>query len=570
MLGRYLPSWDWVRKYDRRDLPGDLTAGVVVAILLVPQAMAYAMLAGLPPIMGLYAAAFPIVAYALFGSSRHLSVGPFAVVSLVVAAECSAFATPGSPEYIRVALQLCLLVGAIKLALGLVRLGFLANFLSHAVISGFTSAAAILIGLSQLRHLLGIPLAPNPSVAGLLAETARRIGETHLPTLGIGLGGIAVLLVLKKLFRRFPGSIVIVVLGTLLVCLLRLDTRGVKVVGEVPRGLPGLSVPGMSLGEGVALFRAAIVVVFVSFVGSISVAKFVATRERYRLDANCELRALGLANIAAALFGGCPVAGSLSRTAVDYEAGGKTQLASLFASGLIILTLLVLTPLFYYLPNAVLAAIIMVAVVGMIDLKTPVQLFKVKQADGWCMVATFAGTLVLGVSAGIVLGVALSLALFMWRSSRPRIVELGYLPGKDVFRDVSRFPEAKTYPGTAIIRVDSRLYFANAEFVEDRIRELAVERPDLERIIVACSGVNDVDAVAIETFETLMTLCQAQGIEFVFAEMKGPVRDLVGRAGWQERYGTQNRYVSLKRALRDMGLMPPRGASAKGRGESSR
>jgi len=570
MLGRYLPSWDWVRKYDRRDLPGDLTAGVVVAILLVPQAMAYAMLAGLPPIMGLYAAAFPIVAYALFGSSRHLSVGPFAVVSLVVAAECSAFATPGSPEYIRVALQLCLLVGAIKLALGLVRLGFLANFLSHAVISGFTSAAAILIGLSQLRHLLGIPLAPNPSVAGLLAETARRIGETHLPTLGIGLGGIAVLLVLKKLFRRFPGSIVIVVLGTLLVCLLRLDTRGVKVVGEVPRGLPGLSVPGMSLGEGVALFRAATVVVFVSFVGSISVAKFVATRERYRLDANCELRALGLANIAAALFGGCPVAGSLSRTAVDYEAGGKTQLASLFASGLIILTLLVLTPLFYYLPNAVLAAIIMVAVVGMIDLKTPVQLFKVKQADGWCMVATFAGTLVLGVSAGIVLGVALSLALFMWRSSRPRIVELGYLPGKDVFRDVSRFPEAKTYPGTAIIRVDSRLYFANAEFVEDRIRELAVERPDLERIIVACSGVNDVDAVAIETFETLMTLCQAQGIEFVFAEMKGPVRDLVGRAGWQERYGTQNRYVSLKRALRDMGLMPPRGASAKGRGESSR
>jgi SulP family sulfate permease len=216
-----------------------------------------------------------------------------------------------------------------------------------------------------------------------------------------------------------------------------------------------------------------------------------------------------------------------------------------------------------------LAAVIMVAVVGMIDLKTPVRLFRIKQVDGWCMVATFLATLVLGVSAGIVLGVAVSLALFMWRSSRPRIVELGYLPGKDVFRDVSRFDQATTYPGTAIIRVDSRLYFANAEFVEDRIRELAVERPDLERIIVACSGVNDADAVAVETFETLMTLCRAQGIEFVFAEMKGPVRDLLARAGWHERYGTKTGYVSLKRALRDMGLMPPRRARDKGDGKGS-
>lgn len=558
MIGRVFPAWEWLRGYRRADLAGDLTAGLVVAVMLVPQGMAYAMLAGLPPVVGLYASTVPLAAYALFGSSRHLAVGPVAMVSLVVAARCSAIVPEaGSPDYVRLVLLLSLMVGALQVAFGLLRMGFFVNFLSHAVISGFTAAAAILIALSQLKHLLGIPLPPHHTALGLLDAAARGLGATHPATLAVGLGSIGALVLLKRLAPRFPSAIAVVAAGTLLSWLLGLDARGVKLVGAVPGGLPGLSPPELSLRDAALLFPAALTIVFVGFIESISIAQVIAVKERYKVSANRELVALGLANVAAGLFSGYPVSGGFSRTAVNHQAGARTPIASLAAAAVVLLTLIALTPLFRFLPNAVLGATVIVAVASLVDLRTPRRLFAVKRSDGWALAAAFAGTLALGVQAGVLLGAALSIALFVWRSAHPHTAELGYLPGQGVFRNVARFPEAKTFPEALIVRVDASLYFANMSFLEDWLHRRLHERPAVRWVIMDMSGVNDIDAVAIESLERLMEGYRDHGIQFAFAGMKGPVRDLVARAGWQERHGKRIGYMAIEQALHDLGLARP-------------
>jgi len=555
MLARIVPAWDWLRGYRRADLAGDLAAGAVMAVMLVPQSMAYAMLAGLPPVAGLYASTAPLAAYALFGSSRHLAVGPVAMVSLVVVAKCSAIVPEvGSRDYVRLVLLLSLMVGVLQVAFGLLRMGFIVNFLSHAVISGFTSAAAVLIALSQLKHVLGIPLPSHHTALELLTATARGIGATHLPTLAVGLGSIAALVLLKRLAPRFPSAIAVVVAGTLGAWLLGLEGRGVSLVGKVPGGLPGLSAPDLSLRGAALLLPAALTIAFVAFIEAISIAQVIAVKERYRVSANRELVALGLANIVAGLLSGMPVTGGVSRTAVNHQAGARTPLASLVAAALVLLTLLVLTPLFRFLPNAVLGATVIVAVAGLVDLRTPRRLFAVKRADGWSLVAAFVGTLALGVGAGVLLGVGLSLLLFIWRTAHPHTAELGYVEGTGVFRNVARFPEAKTFPHALIVRVDASLYFANMSFLEDWLRRHLHERPAVKWVIMDMSGVNDIDAVAVESLERLMDGYRQHNIQFAFAGMKGPVRDLVARAGWQERLGRRIGYVGIEQALHDLGV----------------
>ena len=549
VLGRLVPALNWLRGYRRADLRGDLTAGLTVGVMLVPQAMAYAMLAGLPPVVGLYASTVPLVVYALFGSSRQLAVGPVAMISLVVVAKCSTLAKPGSPDYLAAVLLLSAMVGVLQLAMGLARLGFVENFLSHSVVSGFTSAAAILIGLSQLKHLLGVPLGTHESPFGLLAEAARRAGEIHPATLAIGLASIGVLVVLKKTLPRFPAALVVVVLGTLAAALLRLDQHGVKIVGAVPHGLPGLTLPGLKLAQARALLPAAATIVFVGFIESIAVAEAIATKERYRIDANQELRALGLANIATSLFGGYAVTGGFSRTAVNYQAGARTGLASLVTAAIVLLTLLVLTPLFHYLPNAVLAAIVMVAVAGLVDLRTPRRLFRLKKSSSYPLAAAFVGTLVLGVEGGVALGVALSVLLFVWRSAHPHSAELGFLPHEGVFRNVARYPQAQTTPDVLILRVDASLYFANMSFLEDLLRERVHAKPHLHWVLMDLSGVNDMDACALDALERLMEAYEEVHVRFAFAGMKGPVRDLVERAGWPAKFGRRVAYLSLPQAL---------------------
>ena len=555
-LETFLPALLWLKRYDRGNLPADLMAGLIVAVMLVPQGMAYALLAGLPPVIGLYASTVPLLIYALFGSSRQLAVGPVAIVSLLTLSGVSLLAEPGSAEFIALAALLALMVGVIQFALGLMRAGFITNFLSHAVISGFTSAAALIIGLSQLKHLLGIKLGRSENVFATLWEAGQNIGETNLITLAIGALSIATLLLFKRYAKRFPAPLLVVVVSALAVYLLGLNDYGVGIVGEVPRGLPGFALPALGLGSLRALLPIALTISFVSFMESIAVAKSIASKEKYKVDANRELVGLGLANIVGSLFRAYPVTGGFSRTAVNYQAGAKTPLASIITALLVILTLLFLTPLFYYLPNAVLAAIVMVAVFGLIDLKEPVHLFKLKPVDGWTLLLTFVGTLLLGVETGILVGVGFSLLVFIWRSAYPHTAELGYLLDEDVFRNVSRYPEAQTYAGVCILRVDAALYFANMAYLENLLDDTVADRPDLAHIILDFSAVNGVDAVALDTLEERMRELAGRNVTIHIAGMKGPVRDLAAKAGWYETFGEEVAHLSVEGALEAVRATP--------------
>jgi len=541
-------------RYKREDLGGDFSAGLIVAVMLIPQGMAYAMLAGLPPVVGLYASTIPLVLYALFGSSRHLAVGPVALVSLLTLTGVSALAKPGSGEFIALAALLALMVGVIQFGLGLLRAGFVVNFLSHAVISGFTSAAAIVIGLSQLKHLLGVELESTHSVFILLWDATQKLGEVNLITLAIGLASIAALVLFRKISPRFPAPLLVVTLSALAVYVLGLQNRGVSIVGNVPQGVPSFALPAFGLDSVTSLLIIALTISFVGFMESITVAKSIANREKYKVDANKELVGLGLANVAGSMFSAYPVTGGFSRSAVNYQSGARTPLASIITAVLIVMTLLFFTPLFYYLPNAVLAAIVMVAVYGLIDFMEPVKLFKVKKVDGWTLLITFAATLLIGIEQGILVGAAFSLALFIWRSAYPHTTEVGYLPEEDVFRNVTRYPEAQTFPNTLVVRVDASLYFANAAFWENWLNDAVLDRPELRYIILDFSAVNDIDAVALQTLEDLMESLKERDIEVHIAGMKGPVRDIVQRAGWNKKFGTDISHLSVQHALETFGV----------------
>lgn len=555
MLQKIIPALEWLQDYKRENLKGDLAAGLVVAIMLVPQGMAYAMLGGLPPVVGLYASTFPLIVYALFGSSHQLAVGPVAMMSLLVFAGVSSFAEPGSEKYVSLVLLLSLMVGVIQLCMGLLRAGFIVNFISHAVISGFTSAAAIIILLSQLHHLFGIKAAwGGHSAIHLLEKVIHGVGEIHPITLGIGLGSLLVLMIFKRKLPNFPAPIVVVVLSTLAVSLFGLERHGVSIVGHVPKGLPPLSWPGWGLDSLRDLIPAALTIFFVGFMESISIAEMIAAKEKYKIESNQELIGLGLANMAGSFFSAYPVTGGFSRTAVNYQAGAKTGLASMVTAAIILLTLLFFTSLFHYLPHAVLAAIIIVAVAGLIDIKGVKHIFHLKRIDGYTMILTLMVTLIFGSEKGILIGVAFSLLVFIWRSSHPHTAELGYLEKENVFRNLKRFPEAKTYPEALILRVDASLYFANMAFLEDFLRKRIVEKPEVKWIIMDLSGVNDIDAVAIDRLSEIMDNYRGQGIQFIWANMKGPVRDLVSRAGWGERYGKHMEYPSIYNALKGVGL----------------
>ncbi|GAE33170.1 SulP family inorganic anion transporter [Halalkalibacter akibai] len=552
MFKKFIPALEWIPNYQRTDLRGDMSAGLIVAVMLIPQGMAYAMLAGLPPVIGLYASTIPIIVYALFGTSRQLAVGPVAMDSLLVLAGVSVLAEPGTAEYISLTLLLMLMVGLILFLMGLFRLGFLVNFLSNAVISGFTSAAAITIGLSQLKHLIGVNILADQNVFTIVWEAIVRVVEINIVTLAIGLISIFLLIGLKRL-PKIPAPLVVVTLSILVVLFLRLDELGVKIVGEVPRGLPAFSLPVLSLSSAVSLLPIALTISFIAFMEAISVSKAIAAKEKYKIVPNQELVGIGLANVAGSFFSAYPVTGGFSRSAVNYQAGARTPLASLITAALIILTLLFFTGLFYYLPNAVLAAIIMVAVYKLIDVKEAKRLFRIRKADGWTWVVTFIATLVLGIKVGILIGIAFSLLVFIARSAYPHVAELGYLTEDHVFRNINRYPEAKVDPEVIIFRTDASLYFANMTFLEDKLCERVGEKPETKWIILDFSGVNSIDAVAIHSLEEVMESCGKGGIEFLFAGIKGPVMDLMKKADWDKKYGDNLNYLFINQALKAIG-----------------
>ncbi len=549
-LAKQIPLIQSLRGYDRTSFRGDLTAGLTVGVMLIPQGMAYAMLAGLPPIIGLYASTIPLALYALFGTSRQLAVGPVAMVSLMVAAGVGALAEPGSGQYLAIAVLLAAMVGVIQLAMGVARLGFLVNFLSHPVVSGFTSAAALIIGFSQLKHLLGVPLERSHHVHSIIWQAIQQAKSIEPITLAIGIGSIVVLLTLKRWNPRFPGALSVVVLGTAVVALFGFHDKGVAIVQDVPKGLPAPSIPALNLDLIRQMAPTALAISLVGFMESISVAKAFARKNRYEIDANRELIGLGVANIAGSLFQGYPVTGGFSRTAVNGQAGAKTGLASLFTAALIALTLLFLTPLFYYLPKAVLAAIIMVAVFGLVDVKEVKHLYRVKKSDLGLLLTTFAATLSLGIEAGIGIGVAASLLVVIFRTTRPHTAILGRIPGTHVYRSVDRYPEVETFDGVLAVRVDAQFYFGNVTFLKETLQRLLRESSSPVRaVVINASTINHLDSSADGALQEIVTDFREHGIELFFANVRGPVLDVMKRSKLYDLIGPDHFEMSVTRAV---------------------
>ena len=533
----------WLRHYRRDWLAGDLSAGLIVTVMLVPQSLAYAMLAGLPPQMGLYASVLPIVAYALFGTSMTLAVGPVAVASLMTASALTPLAAPGSVDYVALAIQLSLLSGVMLIAFGLLRLGFLAHFLSHPVISGFISGAAVLIAIGQIRHLLGVRIQAEGVIDTVMA-LIMALPRTNLVTLAIGAGSVALLVLARS---RVPGwlaaaglarpraeligrlaPMVVVVMATVVVGAFELDQRAqVAVVGAVPAGLPELPgarqlVPGWDTLE--SLLLPALLISLVGFVESVSVAQSFALKRRQRIDANRELLGLGAANAASALSGGFPVTGGLARSVVNFSAGANTPLAGVVSAALMAVVLMLFTGWFRAMPHAVLAATILVAVTSLIDLKTFREAWAYDRGDALALAATALGVIALGVEHGIVLGVAFSLGVIVWRGSRPHIAVVGRLPGTEHYRNVDRHA-VQTVPGTLVLRIDESLIFANAMQVRAQIDARVAADAAIRRVVISCAGVNQIDTTGLEMLVALDSDLHRQEIELVLAEVKGPVMD---------------------------------------------
>jgi SulP family sulfate permease len=563
---RYLPfakdSLWWLR-YWREDLPGDLIAGLVTAILLVPQSMAYALLAGLPPQAGLYASILPVIAYGFLGSSRALSVGPVAIISLLVAAGLEPLAEPGSPEYGRLALGLALEAGLIQVGVGLLRLGFLANFLSHSVVTAFGSAAALIIAFSQLRHLLGVKIANTESFWLLLQRLWQSLEGVNWATLGLGLLSIALLVYAQRKLpaqlRRLPPLWVLILtkgaplgavfLTTLLVWGLNLSERaGVAVVGSIPAGLPSLAFPWLSWAEWRALLPTALAISLVGFTESYAVGQSLASQRRQKVDPNQDLVALGVANLAAAVSGGYPVTGGISRSVVNAQAGANSGLASVVTGSLIALAVIWLMPLFTFLPQTTLAAIVLVAVLGLVDFHPLLQSWRYDRGDALVWLVTFASVLGIGVEPGIGLGVLVSILLFLWRASRPHIAIVGQVPGTEHYRNVLHH-EVITDPRILAVRVDESLFFANAAYLQESILQEVAARPAVEQVLLVASAINFVDGSALEALAQLVERLQQMGVGFALAEVKGPVMDRLKRAGFVEKVGAERFFLSTHQAM---------------------
>lgn len=543
-LARYLPILDWGRGYGGATLTNDLVAAAIVTIMLIPQSLAYAMLAGLPPEIGLYASILPIIAYALFGTSRALAVGPVAVISLMTLTAASNIAAPGSPAFIAAALILALMSGLMLIAMGVLRLGFLANLLSHPVVSGFITASGLIIATSQLKSILGIN-ATGEALPELLHTLWQNVAATNLPTLIIGVAATAFLFWVRKGLKpqlmRFglaarpadliakAGPIAAVALSTLTVIAFDLEASGVRVVGAIPQSLPPFTVPLFDAELWRRLAVPALLLSIIGFVESVSVAQTLAAKKRQRILPDQELIGLGAANVAASLTGGYPVTGGFARSVVNFDAGAETPAAGAFTAIGILIAALFLTPLLASLPIATLAATIIVAVLSLVDFKTPREIWRYSKPDFAAMMATILVTLLVGVEPGVIAGVGLSLALFLWRASRPHAAVVGRVPETEHFRNVKRH-KVFTDPRILTIRIDESLTYLNARWLEEFVLEEVAEHPQLAHLILMCSAVNAIDASALESVEAINHRLSDAGVRLHLSEVKGPVMDALERS----------------------------------------
>jgi len=534
-----LPILDWGRRYNRDTLVSDVVAAIIVTIMLIPQSLAYALLAGLPPEVGLYASVAPLLLYAVFGTSRVLAVGPVAVVSLMTAAAIGEHAVAGSPQYWAVAITLAFLSGVMLLIMGVLRLGFLANFLSHPVISGFISASGLLIAASQLKTLMGVK-AEGHNFIDLAQALISQLPHIHVLTLVVGVLATAFLFWVRKGLKPLlirmgfnarladvlakAGPVAAIAVTALLAWVLDWKGQGLRVVGSVPQGLPPLTLPVWDPALWQSLAMPALLISVVGFVESVSVGQTLAAKRRQRIEPDQELVALGASNLSAAFTGGFPVTGGFARSVVNFDAGAQTPAAGVYTALGITLASLFLTPALYFLPQATLSATIIVAVLSLVDLGMLKRTWAYSRTDFIAVLTTLLATLAQGVEVGLVVGVAVSLLLFLYRTSRPHIAEVGLVPGTEHFRNILRH-EVAVSPQLVSLRVDESLYFANARALEDRINDLVAERPQLKHVVLQCSAINDVDASALESLEAVDHRLRDAGIVLHLSEVKGPVMD---------------------------------------------
>ncbi len=548
LLRRYLPILDWGSRYTGKAFTNDLIVAGVVTVMLIPQSLAYALLAGLPPQVGLYASMAPLVLYAIFGTSRALAVGPVAVASLMTAAAAASVASQGTPEYLGATIALAAISGLLLLAMGLLKLGFLANFLSHPVISGFITASGIQIAAGQLAPVLGIH-AEGESFVDLVKTMVPNLGHINPYTAAIGFASLAFLFWVRRGLKPLlckmglgertadilakVGPVVAIAVTTAAVWGFGLTERGVKIVGTVPKGLPKLTLPPFDAGLWMKLVVPALLISIVGYVESISVALTLAAKRRQRVDPDQELIALGMSNIGASVSGGFPVTGGFSRSVVNFEAGAETPAAGAFTAIGIALATLFLTPLLFYLPNATLSATIIVAVLSLVNLSALKHTWHYSRADGAAMAATILLTLIEGVEAGLLAGVGLSIFLHLYRTSKPHVAVVGQLPGTMNFRNVKRHTVV-TSPEILSLRVDASFYFPNARFIEDYINQAVADNPAVRHVILECPAVNTIDASALESLEAVNHRLRDGGITLHLSEVKGPIMDRLKRSHFLE------------------------------------
>ncbi len=551
-MRRFLPVLEWLPTYKKNDLPRDIIAGLTVGIVIIPQAMAYAMLAGLPAQYGLYAALVPLLIYLVLGTSRQLAIGPVALDSLLVALGLGALFANELEAYIAGAIVLALMVGLIQLLLGLFRMGFLVNFLSKPVISGFTSAAAIIIIFSQLKHLLGVTMEGSTKFHELFLNVINKLPESNLYNFVIGGAAILLLVVIKRLSRRIPGILIVVVLGILAVFAFNLEGLGISVVGAIPEGLPAFKIPEISLDLLIKLWPIALTLALVGYLEAISISKSIADKnDKDTIDANQELVALGTANIAGSFFQSYPVTGGFSRSAVNYESGAQTNLSALFSVAMVVITLLFLTPLFYFLPKAILASIIIVAVFGLIDLRYARDLWIHRKDEFAVLALTFLLTLLLGITQGILIGILFALLLMVYRTSKPHIAILGNIRGSDYYKNVDRFDDRVIVrEDLLILRFDAQLYFGNANYFKKQLFKFVARKgKGLKGVILNAEAINYIDATAANMLIKLIKEIHEKEMIFCIAGAIGPTRDIIYNSGIIEELGQEFLFVETKEAV---------------------
>ena len=527
-LARAIPILDWLPRYRRADLRGDVVAGITGAAILVPQSMAYATIAGLPPIVGLYASVVPVLVYAVLGGSPQLSVGPLATISIIGAVALAKLAPPGSAQYVALAATLAILVGGVHLALGWSRLGFLLRFLSEPVMTGFIAAVGVIIITTQLGPLFGYPVPTDALPVETVANWVERLDQTSLATLAVSIPTLVVLLVLRR-FRRLPSALFAVVAWALAAWAFDLATHGITLVGPVPEGLAGPDWPPFDWHTVRVLLPAALAITFVGFVESLAIERQYAQEHGYHVSVNHELVALGATNVAAGVFQGMFVTGAVTRSSIVDAAGARTQLSGAITALVVAPLLVFWTSGFSYIPVCVLAVIVIVAVVGFIHVPEAKRLWRVERTDFWLLIGAFAATVGLGVEFGVLVAVAASIVVLVYRATNPRVPELGRLPGADVLVEITRHPSAETFDGTVILRPESPLYFTNAETVE-RVLRAALERDGTHTLVVDASGVDQLDATADHMLRELVTSSDPS-TRFLFVHVHERVRDVMDASG---------------------------------------